>query len=63
MGDLDTQVVAKHNALIDYINENKEQCLKGGIIKYDKYAWKYSTKHISNTTDLSDWSSFFPDQE
>lgn len=56
------EVVAKHNALIAYINNHSQKNLKGGIIKFDKGAWKYCPLTISNTTDLSGWTSFYPDQ-
>jgi type III restriction enzyme len=55
-------VVAKHNALIEYINNQKDSNLKGGIIKNDNGTWKYCPLTISNTTDLRGWTSFFPDQ-
>lgn len=55
----------KHNALLDYMNdeENSDKNLKGGIIIRDGGVWKYSPLKIDNTTDTTNWSSFFPDVE
>ena len=54
----------KHNALIDYINndENKDKSLKGGIIIQDGENWKYSPMKIENTTEIVNWDSFYPDE-
>lgn len=63
-GDIDTEAVicAKHNALIDYISNSRNNQIKGGgIIKHHGGAWRYCPKHISST-DPSGWISFFPDQ-
>lgn len=62
-GDIDTEVVNKHNALIDYIAaENaKGKNLHGGIIKVDKYGnWLYCQFKIDNADDLSNWTIFEP---
>lgn len=62
-GDLDSEVVNKHNALIDYIAaENaKGGNLHGGVIKVDKYGnWLYCQFKIDNTEDLSNWTIFEP---
>ena len=55
----------KHNALLDYMydEENSDKNLKGGIIIRDGGVWKYSPLKIDNTTDTTNWSSFFPDVE
>ncbi len=63
-GDIGTEAVicAKHNALIDYISNSRNNRIKGGgIIKHHGGAWRYCPKHISST-DPSGWISFFPDQ-
>jgi type III restriction enzyme len=54
----------KHNALIDYINsdENKDKHLKGGIIIQKGENWKYSPLKIENTTDITNWDCFYPDE-
>ena len=62
-GDLDSEVVNKHNALIDYIAaENaKGGNLHGGVIKVDKYGnWLYCQFKIDNAEDLSNWTIFEP---
>lgn len=60
----DKNGVNKHNALIDYINndENKDKSLKGGIIIQDGENWKYSPMKIENTTEIVNWDSFYPDE-
>lgn len=60
----DPEAPNKHNALIDYINkeENKELSLKGGIIIQKGDNWLYSKLPINNTSDLTNWDSFYPDQ-
>ncbi len=63
-GDMESDAVlcAKHNALIDYIANSKNEAIKGGgIIKAHGGAWRYSPRHISSL-DITDWISFFPDQ-
>ena len=51
--------------MMDYMNdeENSDKNLKGGIIIRDGGVWKYSPLKIDNTTDTTNWSSFFPDVE
>ncbi|MBR6465656.1 MAG: DEAD/DEAH box helicase family protein [Bacteroidales bacterium] len=60
----DENAPAKHNALIDYMKTNSKERdkLSGGIIIEDKNVWRYSPHKILNTSDLSDWVAFFPDQ-
>ncbi len=60
----DTNGTNKHNALIDYINsdENKDMHLKGGIIIQEGENWKYSPLKIENTTDITNWDCFYPDE-
>lgn len=63
-GDMESESVicAKHNALIDYIANNPNKAIKGGgVIKFYGGAWRFSPLHI-NTTDVTGWSKFFPDQ-
>ena len=52
----------KHNALIDYIakHSTKEQPLFGGILIQQGSNWLYSKLHIANTTELTNWDSFYP---
>ena len=52
----------KHNALIDYIakHSTKEQPLFGGILIQQGSNWLYSKLHIANTTELTNWGSFYP---
>lgn len=52
----------KHNALIDYIakHSTKEQPLFGGILIQQGSNWLYCKLHIVNTTELTDWDSFYP---
>ena len=52
----------KHNALIDYAaaHTTKEQPLFGGIIIHQGSNWLYSKLHIANTTELTNWDSFYP---
>lgn len=52
----------KHNALIDYIatHSTKEQPLHGGILIQQGSNWLYSKLHIANTTELTNWDSFYP---
>ena len=54
----------KHNAFIDYCEkpENKEKHLLGGIIIRQGDQWLFPEYRIKNTTDLSGWTSFFPDK-
>ena len=52
----------KHNALIDYMakHSTKEQPLFGGILIQQGSNWLYSKLHIANTTELTNWDSFYP---
>ncbi len=60
-GDIDPEVVNKHNALIDYIAaENaKGKNLHGGVIKVNKDGnWLYSPFKIDNADNLDNWTVF-----
>ena len=60
-GDIDPEVVNKHNALIDYIAEQsaRGQDLEGGIIKRDEYGnWRYSQFKIEDANITSNWTTF-----
>ena len=52
----------KHNALIVYMakHSTKEQPLFGGILIQQGSNWLYSKLHIANTTELTNWDSFYP---
>lgn len=52
----------KHNALIDYMakHSTKDQPLHGGILIQQGSNWLYSKLHIANTTELTNWDSFYP---
>ena len=52
----------KHNALIDYMTKHstKEQPLFGGILIQQGSNWLYSKLPIANTTELTNWDSFYP---
>lgn len=60
--DSDRRAVAKHNALIDYLERQNAggADLQGGVIIEENGAWKYCKTKIENTTDLSGWASFWP---
>lgn len=60
----DHEAPGKHNALIEYIEkENQEgQHLGGGVIVEVNNTWKYCPLKIDNTTDFSNWDTWFPDQ-
>lgn len=60
----DAEASNKHNALNDYMNEadNADKNLKGGIIIEDGSNWKYCPMKIENTTDLTGWDCFYPEQ-
>ena len=62
--DSDPEAVNKHNALIEYMNDekNKKLNLKGGVIIHWRENWKYSPLKIENTTDIVNWDSFYPDE-
>lgn len=61
----DPNAVAKHNALTDYMNAQnaKGKNLQGGVLIEENGIWKFCKHKIKNTTDLTYWSSFFPDIE
>ena len=62
----DPEAPNKHNALLEYMasEENKSLHLKGGVIirKSTEDNWYFSSLPIDNTTDLTGWTAFFPDQ-
>lgn len=62
-GDIDPEVVNKHNALIDYIaaeNANGAN-LHGSIIKQDKWGnWLYCSYKITDASETTGWSIFEP---
>lgn len=64
--DSEPEFVAKHNALIDYINKqsSEEMQLVGGVIipagTYDNRTWRYCANKISNARDTTGWVSFQP---
>lgn len=62
--DSDPEAVNKHNALIEYMNDeaNKGLHLKGGVIILRGENWKYSPFKIENTSDIVNWDSFYPNE-
>lgn len=60
----DVNAPAKHNALIEYINseENKGKNLKGGVIIEQGLNWKYCPLTIENTTEITSWDCFYPNE-
>lgn len=56
----DENAVCKHNALIDYVEPLSG--VEGGILIEANGNWKYSNQKIENTSDITAWKSFFPDQ-
>ncbi len=54
----------KHNALIEYMKKNttEDQPLAGGILIRQGDNWLYSTLPIDNTTDTTNWDSFYPEK-
>ena len=52
----------KHNALLKYIKENttEEQPLNGGVILQNEENWLYSSFPVENTTDILNWTCFYP---
>ena len=60
----DIDAVAKHNALIDYMasDENRDKHLKGGVIIEQGSNWKYCPLKIDNTTNITEWDCFYPQQ-
>ena len=59
--DSDPEAPNKHNALVDYLQANKEQNLKGGVLIAEGSNWMYSQFKIENTHDLMGWTAFHPD--
>lgn len=53
----------KHNALLQYMDENSTDKvpLKGGILIKHGENWLYSPLPINNTTDTTNWDSFYPE--
>ena len=63
-GDFESEalLVAKHNALQDYVAKSKNPRLKtGSLIKHAGGSWRYCP-HMISSVDTNDWVSFFPDQ-
>ena len=58
----DSEAPYKHNGLIDYMQapEQAEQQLQGGVIIEKNEVWYYSRFKIENTTDLTGWDGFHP---
>lgn len=56
----DPENVAKHNALIEYIEELNKQGKKavGSIIINNKGSWRYCNMRIENDKDLTSWEFF-----
>jgi len=64
--DSNSDFVAKHNALFNYLKENStiEKPLIGGVIvpkgALDNRTWKYCDNLIDKATDMTGWVSFEP---
>lgn len=60
----DNEAPAKHNALIEYVHkaQSEGKDLAGGVIVEDNSLWRYCPLQIDNTTDFSNWDTWFPDQ-
>lgn len=60
----DPEAPYKHNGLVDYMadDEQKDLQLLGGVIIEDNQNWKYSSMKIDDTSDLTGWNSFYPNQ-
>ncbi|MCH3993489.1 MAG: DEAD/DEAH box helicase family protein [Prevotella sp.] len=60
----DSNAPAKHNALLNYINEQnkKKKDLDGGIIIGHEDLWRYSKFAITETNNVISWKAFCPDQ-
>ena len=58
----DQEMVAKHNALIDYIEnlKNKNIIAVGGIIVPKDGSWKYPSSKINNNFNDDNWQIFDP---
>ncbi|MEY2830056.1 MAG: hypothetical protein RIQ33_1914, partial [Bacteroidota bacterium] len=56
----DKDMVAKHNALVDYITERNSKGMKlfGGIILNKNNSWRYSKSKIENGYDVNGWEVF-----
>lgn len=67
-GNLESEkvLVAKHNALHDYVEKNRHRNIKAGSIirksKNDPDIWKYCRMKISSPEIQPGWDTFFPDQ-
>lgn len=59
--DSDPEAPNKHNALVDYLQANKDKNLKGGVLIEQGSNWLYSQFKIENTHDLMGWTAFHPD--
>ena len=59
--DSDPEAPNKHNALVDYLQANKDLNLKGGVLIEQGSNWMYSQFKIENTHDLMGWTAFHPD--
>ena len=59
--DSDPEAPNKHNALVDYLQANKDKNLKGGVLIEQGSNWMYSQFKIDNTHDLMGWTAFHPD--
>lgn len=61
----DIEAAHKHNALVKYLAEQNEKDgafhFIGGVLILDHNLWRYSELPIVNTTDLTGWSTFSPD--
>jgi type III restriction enzyme len=53
----DKNMVAKHNALINYMDKHKTNTKKmvGGIALHHKGTWRYASKTITNAFDVNGW--------
>lgn len=60
----DPEAPAKHNALVDYVQKEQEAgiAMAGGVVVEDNGLWRYCPLKIENTTDFSNWDTWFPDQ-
>lgn len=60
----DPEAPAKHNALIEYLQkgQNEGNEIAGGVVVEDNGLWRYCPLKIENTTDFSNWNTWFPDQ-
>jgi len=56
----DREAPYKHNALIDYLAENGNGKMIGGIIIENNGNWKYCPMKIENTIDIINWNTFQP---